>query len=259
MVLCAGRVGCVGVLFPRWCLPLLVGGCGGVVPTLGHSGRMVLTQGQTYGRMASWIGRLPTDATKRRQIMATQLETYLAGRDAFRVLSGDIDKDALKKALIDGYAAVVMLADNGKSLAEIAGMHRDLSKSKVERDVRAGRTIAALPKVDPVLIVKACNVGTAAQVKDAIASEKPAAALRDIVEGSNGERRKRAARGAADQSEKTEKGPKTEKQPKRVVTLDTLPQWIESQTLSASAIPALDAIIAACEAAKVKARNNRAA
>lgn len=164
--------------------------------------------------------------------MATQLETYLAGRDAFRVLSGDIDKDALKRSLLDGYAAVVMLADNGKSLADIAAMHRDLSKSKVERDVRAGRTIAALPKVDPVLIVKACNVGKAAQISAAIAAEKPAAALREIVDGNNKERRGARPEGN-EKGEKGEKGEKAPKTPGRTTTYKEVRAWIARQSWTA--------------------------
>ena len=166
--------------------------------------------------------------------MTTQLETYLAGRDAFRVLSGDIDKDALKRSLLDGYAAVVMLADNGKSLSDIAAMHRDLSKSKVERDVRAGRTIATLPKVDPVLIVKACNAkeGTAKAINAAIAADKPAAALRAIVDGSNKTRREARPEGN-DKGEKAEKEEKAPKTPGRATTYKEVRAWIARQSWTA--------------------------
>ena len=190
-----------------------------------------------------------------------RISQYLQGRQAFAILTGEIDREAQKAAIRDGYKALHSLRADNMSIRDIMAA-TGLSKGKVEKDTRAAEYMTLFPKVDPVVVVKACNVGTAAQLRKATADAKTAAkGLAGIVSDANAEaREKRAARGSVSQVEKGEKVSKGEKDPRRTVTLATLADWIQSrQNLKASDIAYLDAIIAACEEQKVKARNNRAA
>ena len=195
----------------------------------------------------------------------TRVTQYLAGRQAFAFLTGTVDKAAQKVALVDGYKALASLADD-MSLREIVAA-AGLSKGKVERDVRAARLIVDLPKVDAVLIVKACNAdgATAAALAKATADKaKARAGLKAILDKANEKAREsRAARNAggtdASNDPKAPKAPKGPQSPAKVVTLESLPAWLASRDVTSKDVPLLDAIIAACEVAKVKARNNRAA
>lgn len=195
----------------------------------------------------------------------TRVSLYLTGRQAFAILTGEIDKDAQKTALVDGYKALASLADD-MSIRDIVSAS-GLSKGKVERDVRAARLIVDLPKVDAVLIVKACNAdgATAAALAKATADKaKARAGLKAILDKANEKaregRKARNAGGTTDSNDpKGPKAPKGPQSPAKVVTLESLPEWIASRTLTARDVPLLDAIIAACETAKATARNNRAA
>ena len=183
----------------------------------------------------------------------SRIAEYVQGRAAFDVLTGQIDKAAQKATLISGYKALHSLATEGMSIRDIMAA-AGLSKGKVERDVRAAKVIATFPKVDPVTVVKACNVATAAQIAKATKDAKGAGkALGELVKADNA--KKRAARPNGDP--KAPKGGKG--QTARVVTWETLPQAIAGLPNTRENLEAAQAAIDAITAKMVEMRNNRAA
>jgi hypothetical protein len=102
--------------------------------------------------------------------------TYAQALKAFDMLTGKLDKDALKAQLREGLVAVAAAADSGLSVRQIETA-TGVSKSKVARDITAGRILASFPKASPVAIKESCDVLTATEVAKAMKSEKPLAAL----------------------------------------------------------------------------------
>ena len=102
--------------------------------------------------------------------------TYAQALKAFDMLTGKLDKEALKAQLREGLVAVAAAADSGLSVRQIETA-TGVSKSKVARDITAGRILASFPKASPVAIKEACDVLTATEVAKALKSEKPLAAL----------------------------------------------------------------------------------
>ena len=184
-----------------------------------------------------------------------RIAEYVEGRNAFARLTGQIDKAAEKATLVSGYKALNSLASEGMSIRDIMAA-TGLSKGKVERDVRAAKVIATFPKVDPVTAIKACNIGTAAQIAKATKDAKAAGkALGELVKADNA--KKRAARPKDDPQGKGGKGGKG--QTARVVTWETLPQAIAGLPNTREHLEAAQAAIDAITAKMVEMRNNRAA
>ena len=132
--------------------------------------------------------------------MTTFADRYAAGVKAFAVLTGELDKQSLKDAVRDGFAALLEWSEktSGREISKTSGR----SVNQVARDIRAARFMADHPKADPVATVKACNVLTAAQVAKADGPK----ALAEAFRKQSGETAKgRKARGQADQVEKTGK------------------------------------------------------
>lgn len=183
----------------------------------------------------------------------SRVAEFMAGRTAGQDLTGQMDKDAKKAELVKGYRALHSLTVDEWSLRDISAA-TGLSKTKVERDVRAARIIATLPKVDPVTAVKACNIATAAQIRNATKDAKGAGkALGELVKADNA--KKRAPRPNGDP--KAPKGGKG--QTSRVVTWETLPQAIAGLPNERGHLEAAQAAIDAINAKMVEMRNNRAA
>ena len=108
--------------------------------------------------------------------MIDYVSTYANALKAFDLLTGKLDKDALKGQLRDGLVAVAAASDSGLSVRQIETA-TGVSKSKVARDVTAGRILAQFPKASPVAIKEACDVLTATEVAKCLKSDKPLAAL----------------------------------------------------------------------------------
>jgi len=186
-----------------------------------------------------------------------RIAQYLQGRQAFAILTGEIDREAQKAAIRDGYKALHSLRADNMSIRDIQAA-TGLSKGKVEKDCRAAEYMTLFPKIDPVTVVKACNVGTASQLRKATADAKTAAkGLAGIVSDANKEaREKRAARTAGDPEKGKGKG---KPQTQRVVTWATLPEAIRTLSRNPENIAAVDAAIAALQEIRTEMRNNKAA
>jgi hypothetical protein len=102
--------------------------------------------------------------------------TYAQALKAFDLLTGKLDKEALKGQLREGLVAIAAASDSGLSVRTIE-QATGVSKSKVARDITAGRILASFPKASPVAIKEACDVLTATEVAKALKSDKPLAAL----------------------------------------------------------------------------------
>ena len=183
----------------------------------------------------------------------SRIAEYVKGRAAFAVLTGQIDKAAHKATLVSGYKALHGLSTDGMSLRDIMAA-TGLSKGKVERDVRAARIIATLPKVDPVTAVKACNVATAAQIAKATKDTKAAGkALGELVKADNA--KKRAARPKDDPNKKSnKKAPQTAVR----VTWETLPAAIAGLPNTREHLKAAEVAIAAIQKKMVEMKANAA-
>ena len=158
----------------------------------------------------------------------TFADRYASGLKAFAVLTGELDRNGLKEAIRDGFAALLEWSEktSGRDIARASGR----SANAVARDIRAARFMAEHPKADPVSVVKACNVLTAAQVAKADGPK----ALADAFRKASGEVAKgRKAGGQTDQVEKggnDDKGGKGDKPGPTTVkamTLANLLPWIE--------------------------------
>lgn len=135
--------------------------------------------------------------------MTTFADRYAAGVKAFSVLTGELDKAALKDAVRDGFAALLEWSEktSGRDIAKTSGR----SVNQVARDIRAARFMADHPKADPVATVKACNILTAGEVAKADGPK----ALAEAYKAKSGETAKgRKARGSVDVTDKSGKGPK---------------------------------------------------
>jgi hypothetical protein len=119
--------------------------------------------------------------------MNDYVNTYTSALKAFDMLTGKLDKEALKAQLRDGLVAVAAASDSGLSIRTIEAA-TGISKSKVERDIRAGKILASFPKASPVAIKEACDVLTATEVAKALKSDKPLAALAQAKSDKVGER-----------------------------------------------------------------------
>jgi hypothetical protein len=144
----------------------------------------------------------------------TRISQYVQGRQAFAILTGEIDKDAQKAALVDGYKALHSLRADNVSIRQVQDM-TGLSKGKVERDCRAAELIVLFPKVDPVTVVKACNIATAAQLRKATEDAKTAGkGLATIVSDYNKKRREEdAAKRSARPNDGTTEAPEVPEVP----------------------------------------------
>jgi hypothetical protein len=169
----------------------------------------------------------------------TRISQYVQGRQAFAILTGEIDKDAQKAALVDGYKALHSLRADNMSIRDIQAA-TGLSKGKVEKDCRAAEILVLFPKVDPVTVVKACNVATAAQLRKATADAKTAAkGLAAIVSEHNKTRReedaaKRAARPNDGTPKDDEKPTKAPKAPAKTATADDVVAFIMAAPFTAA-------------------------
>ena len=108
--------------------------------------------------------------------MTTFADRYAAGVKAFAVLTGELDKQSLKDAVRDGFAALLEWSErtSGHEISRASGR----SVNQVARDIRAARFMADHPKADPVATVKACNVLTAGEVAKADGPKALAAAYK---------------------------------------------------------------------------------
>lgn len=155
----------------------------------------------------------------------TRISQYLAARQAFGILTGAIDKDEQLAALRTGYAALASLKADGMSIRDIVAAS-GLSKGKVERDLRAADIMAAHPKVDPVTVVKACNIATATQLRKATATAKGVGGrLAELVREAN--KASRAARGRTlEQTDKDDKTVGAPRAPRASVTAADVVRFI---------------------------------
>jgi len=183
----------------------------------------------------------------------TRIAEYVEGRNAFARLTGQIDKAAEKATLVSGYKALHGLSTDGMSIRDIMAA-TGLTKGKVERDVRAAKVIATLPKVDPVTVVKACNVATATQIANATKDAKGAGkALGELVKADNA--KKRAARPKDDPAKKSnKKSPQTAVR----VTWETLPAAIAGLPNTKEHLKAAEIAIAAIQKKMVEMKANAA-
>ena len=108
--------------------------------------------------------------------MNDYVKTYASALKAYDMLTGKIDKDELRKSLREGLVALAAASDSGLSVRVIETA-TGISKSKVERDIRAGKILANHPKASPVVVKGCTDVLTATQVDKAMSSDKPIAAL----------------------------------------------------------------------------------
>ena len=185
----------------------------------------------------------------------SRVAEFMAGRVAGEDLTGQMNKEAKKAQLVKGYQALHSLTVDKWTLRDLAAA-TGLSKSKLERDVRAAKIIATLPKVDPVTAVKACNIAGAAAITKATKDAKSAGkALGELVKADNA--KKREARPKDDPQAKGGKGGKG--QTARVVTWETLPQAIAGLPNTREHLEAAQAAIDAINAKMVEMKNNRAA
>jgi hypothetical protein len=155
----------------------------------------------------------------------TYADRYASGLKAFAVLTGELDRNGLKDAIRDGFAALLEWSEktSGRDIARTSGR----SANAVARDIRAARFMAEHPKADPVSVVKACNVLTAAQVAKADSPK----ALADAFRKASGEVAKgRKARGKeldqADKGDKADKGSKQGPSNVKALTPENLMSWI---------------------------------
>lgn len=153
--------------------------------------------------------------------MSTYADRYATGVKAFSVLTGELDKAALKDAVRDGFAALLEWSEktSGREIAKTSGR----SVNQVARDIRAARFMADHPKADPVATIKACNVLSAGEVAKADGPK----ALAEMLKKKSGETAKgRKARGKhldqTETGEDTAKGKKGSTSPEAAKALTSV-------------------------------------
>lgn len=197
--------------------------------------------------------------------MSDFVNEYRSALSAFRILTGEVDKAALAATLRTG---LVSLADAASKMTirEVATATGE-SRSKVERDARAGRVLAQFPKADPKAVKMATDILTAGEVDKCLTASNPVAALTAARKAKAGEKAdKRKARpadapdtGEGEEGEEQTPAPAGRKAPAQVTTIAEVTAWLKGKYPTRADLADLEALALVVAEKLTYAKNNRAA